>query len=969
MNQERWRRLKEIVADALEEDSPAARTALLNRECAGDVKLLEEAESFLANADTVALEGTDRLEECAAVATTAVRREQIFTPGRRVGAYLIIRELGRGGMATVYLAARADGYFEKQVAIKVLKPAEAQATELVGRFRAEREVLASLDHPNIAELFDAGTTEEGMPYFVMEYVSGSPITSYVRDRHLSVKEQLQLFLRICSAVEAAHRKRIVHRDLKRNNIIVSEDGEPKLLDFGIAKLLEDNPLAQTATGQQRLTPISASPEQARGEEVTMASDIYALGALLYEMLTGQTPHRFPRPQPKLDEVERVICEEAPVVPSAAATDPEIQRALRGDLDAIILRALQKDPTKRYPSVTDFETDIRHYLAGEPVRARAYTLPYRLLRFAGRHQPSFVRLGIGAAAIVLAAGLVFFFVSRQQKKAASAPPPREPPQISAQSIAVLPFDDFAAADGSSYFADGVQDDILTDLAKAEDLKVISRSGASAYREGVRDVRQIRQDLGVAYVLEGSVRRQADRVRVNVQLIDTASDTQVWAEQYERKLDDLFALQSELSQAIAAQLKGKLSASEKAAMESRPTANMAAYDLYLRAKADVGQYEYEEAIKLLNEAISRDPNFALAHCLLTDAHLYLYRFTRAQSESHFEKAKEAAETALRLAPNLPEAHLAKAQFYYNGLRDFEKALAELAMASPPSPDSRAKFFDLSALAERRLGHWKEALRDGEKALELDPRDPFISTQAIQTYSALRRYRDAERVADRAIKLIPVKSSQFWCLRADAILAQGDVERAKAAMKGAPEDEMQHAQLARIALYKRDLPEAWNEFEAARQTVKGEAPLYDVMQATVAQLQGDVEKSGQYFEKARVVLEAMRQQHPEDPWAPAYLAWVYGGLGRREDAMRASAESVHLIPSWRDAMDGPIYANMQAQLQAWLGEKDEPIDYLAAMATKPGAPSVGELKMDVGWDKLRGDPRFGALLANASKPIQIN
>jgi len=183
----------------------------------------------------------DRLEECAAAASAAVRRDKILTPGRRVGAYVIIRELGRGGMATVYLGARADGYFEKEVAIKVLKPAEGTASELIGRFRAEREVLASLDHPNIAGLFDAGTTEEGMPYFVMEYVSGTPITNFVRDRHLSVRQRLALFLKICSAVEAAHRKRVVHRDLKRSNILVNEDGEPKLLDFGIAKLLEEHP--------------------------------------------------------------------------------------------------------------------------------------------------------------------------------------------------------------------------------------------------------------------------------------------------------------------------------------------------------------------------------------------------------------------------------------------------------------------------------------------------------------------------------------------------------------------------------------------------------------------------------------------------------------------------------------------------------------------------------------------------------
>ena len=283
MNQERWRRLKEIVANALEEDSPAARTALLARECADDPSLLKEAESFVADADSVAAgNGSDPLEECATAASAAVRGERVFMAGRRIGAYMIVRELDHGGMATVYLAVRADGYFEKEVAIKLLKPGGNSTTELIGRFRAEREVLASLDHPNIAVLFDAGATEEGTPYFVMEYVQGTPVTSYVRQKNLPIPERLALFLKICGAVEAAHRRRVVHRDLKRNNILVTEEGEPKLLDFGIAKLLEDNPLAITSEGHQRLTPISASPEQARGEAVTPASDIYALGTLLYE---------------------------------------------------------------------------------------------------------------------------------------------------------------------------------------------------------------------------------------------------------------------------------------------------------------------------------------------------------------------------------------------------------------------------------------------------------------------------------------------------------------------------------------------------------------------------------------------------------------------------------------------------------------------------------------------------------------
>jgi eukaryotic-like serine/threonine-protein kinase len=971
MNQQRWRRLKDIVADALEEDSPAARTALLTRECADDLNLLREAESYLADADALSGEEIDRLEECAAVTAAAVRRERIFTAGHRVGAYVIIRELGRGGMATVYLAARADGYFEKQVAIKVLKPGGGRSSaELIGRFRAEREVLASLDHRNIAALFDAGTTEKGMPYFVMEYVPGTPVTTYLRERNLNTRQRLDLFLKICAAVEAAHRKRIVHRDLKRGNILVNEDGEPKLLDFGISKLLEENPLSVTETGQQRLTPISASPEQARGEPVTTASDIYALGALLYEMLTGQTPHRFPSSRPGLDEVEKVVCEENPILPSLAVKDSEMQRTLRGDLDAIILRAMQKDPAERYASVADFEQDIRRYLAGEPVRARRNTLSYRLTRFAGRHKPSTGRIALTAAVIAAAVGLSLFLLNRHPRQVTLTPPIRATANISSKSIAVLPFDDFGAPDGRSYFADGVQDDILTDLARAQDVRVTSRSGAAAYRKGVRDVREIRQALGVAYVLEGSVRRSHDRVRVNVQLIDTNSDVQVWAEQYDRKLDDLFALQSDLSQAIVTQLKGKLSAGEKAAIESRPTSDVEAYDFYLQAREAFVNYQYGKTIELLDKAIARDPNFALAYCLLTDAQLYVYRFGEDHSAERLEKARVAAETALRLAPNLPESHLAKAQYYYNGLRDYEKAQAELA-AAPPSPAGRARFFDLTALTERRLGHWKQAVRDGEKAWELDPHDPFIATEVIQSYMALRRYSEAEKLADKALKLIPTRVAPFWSFKADALLAQGDVAGAARAFASAPSDLFNtHAELARIALYGRDFVTAGREIELAR---KAEMPppweYVDLFEGTVARAKGDTEGAARAFDKARAALETGLDKHPEEPALLANLAWAYAGLGRKEEALRMIQQAVHLIPSWRDAMEGPAYASMQAQIQAWLGDKEAAIEQLGTLVKQAGGLNYGELKLDPGWDDLRGDPRFEQLIVAAKQPIPID
>ena len=309
---ERWQRVKDILADALEQPTPAARMALVETRCANDAALLAEAISLVNEAETQGTGLADPLEECAEHATARLWQDEASPAGRRIGAYVITRELGRGGMGAVYLADRADGQFQKQVAIKVLKRG-TDTEEVLQRFASERHILARLDHPNIARLLDAGTTDDGLPYVVMEYVAGAPVTRFVRERELSIDETIAVFLKICAAVEVAHRNHVIHRDLKPSNILVTSDGEPKLLDFGIAKILTaaQDATELTAPGAERLTPICASPEQTDGRSVTEASDVYALGALLYEMLSGQKPHRFSSRNPSREEVARVIREQEP----------------------------------------------------------------------------------------------------------------------------------------------------------------------------------------------------------------------------------------------------------------------------------------------------------------------------------------------------------------------------------------------------------------------------------------------------------------------------------------------------------------------------------------------------------------------------------------------------------------------------------------------------------------------------------
>jgi serine/threonine-protein kinase len=379
------------IVDAVIDDPPDARTARLDALCNSDAALRAIVDAILAQ--DVADETPFRSAVADALSAAAHAAAADET-GRRLGPYRLIREIGRGGMGAVYLAARDDREFEQQAAIKIVRGILAPGR--LQRFRAERQILASLVHPNVARLLDGGTTDDGVPYFVMEFVDGAPIDVFSRDRHLAVRERLTLFLQVCDAVSYAHRRLIVHRDLKPTNILVTADGTPKLLDFGIAKLIADEEESPTAalTIEPLLTPEYASPEQARGNVVTTATDVYSLGVLLFELLTGERPYRFA--SKRADEVTRVICEQQPPRPSSLAHG----RALKGDLDTIVLTALEKEPTRRYASADALGDDIRRHLAGEPVLVRPATFAYRASRFARRHRRA---VAAAAAGVLLLTG--------------------------------------------------------------------------------------------------------------------------------------------------------------------------------------------------------------------------------------------------------------------------------------------------------------------------------------------------------------------------------------------------------------------------------------------------------------------------------------------------------------------------------------------------------------------------------------
>lgn len=960
---QRWQRVKTILADALEHPSPEDRIAYLERSCEGDTTLMREVEELLALS-------TENLDELADQTPVAFTRPALAQPiGRRIGAYEIVREIGRGGMGAVYLAKRADGQFEKEVAIKLLKRG-TDTDEILRRFHAERRILAQLDHPNIARLLDAGTTDDGLPYFVMEYIDGVPITRYVQEGHLSVAQRLQLFLKVCEAVQFAHQHRVVHRDLKPGNIFVRQDGEPKLLDFGIAKLLVagDEGIEQTLTAERRFTLVCASPEQARGETVTPTSDVYALGALLYELLTDRPPHRFSTPHPSPAEVAQVIGEQEPTRPSLSIYDNQVRRQLRGDLDRIVLMALRKEPARRYVSVAAFAEDTRRHVEGRPVRARPNTAAYLTTRFIARHKQPISAL-FGAALVVLFFALFYHPKAPSSQQSASAVTPSD------KSIAVLPFENLGDDKANAFFADGMQDEILSDLAKVADLKVVSRKSVMQYRGTARNLKEIGEVLQVAYVLEGAVQKIGSRIHMNVQLVDTRTKARVWAENYDRDVADVFAMQTELAEKIVVQLKVNLSPREKVAIAERTTTNVEAYDLYLRAKAwsdryRVGKEGELEAEGFLDKAIERDPNFARAYCLLSEVELTLYRWFE-HSPGRQAKAESAVKAAIRLRPDMAEVRLAEAGYYYR-IRDFERARSALAVASRMLPNN-SDVLVWSAAIDKRQGRWKESLAGLERALELDPRNPDVLHDLINTYRALRRYSDSERLVETGLATFPEEKLSFLDDKFSIVYALGDTKTCREIIESLPRgyNPGGHTSLIRfhVAFLDRDWEEAERVIDAARKLApEGYITPIPFLYGFMARAQGEQEKARAFFTQARKILEQTLIKRPDDAEPLIWMGLTDAALGRKEEAIREGREAVAKEPISRDASTGVDFETSLAQIYAWAGEKDLAIEQLAAVARLPNGPTVGSLKLSADWDDVRGDPRFARILEESARPIDL-
>jgi serine/threonine protein kinase/Flp pilus assembly protein TadD len=870
-----------------------------------------------------------------------------------LGDYELLEEVGRGGQGVVFRARQKS--LNRIVALKVISLGQWASKAHLKRFRLEAKAAAKLEHPGIVPIHEVGE-RDGSCYFSMKFIEGGQLDEVVRRAPMSVRRAVELIAKVARTVHYAHEHGILHRDIKPGNILLDAKGEPHLTDFGLARLVESES-SVTHTLDVLGTPSYMAPEQAVGNNAAVSSvtDVYGLGAVLYQLLTGHPPFAGGATY----ETIKLLLDTEPRPPRLL--NPKIDR----DLSTICLKCLEKDPKRRYTSALALAEDLERWLKHEPILAQHTGVFARGRKWVQRNPSSALLVGC-LVALAAAAGWIVW-----KSEFIRQPVPT--------GIAVLPFENLSEQKENTAFVDGLQDDILTKLAKIGDLKVISRTSVMEYR-GKRNLHQIGNDLRVSHVLEGSVRRAGTNLRLNAQLIDTRTDTHVWAEEYNRDLNDLFAIQAEIAQNVAQHLHAKLSASEKASVEERPTEDLVAYDFYVRAVSIIhnaqidsldpvqaGLVNLPEAVELLNKAVARDPTFFLAYCQQGFLHDLIYQ--EENDDTHLALAQSAIDSAFRLRPESGEAHLALASHLFLGHRDYDRARAELALAQQSLPNN-AQVYELAGSMDRGQRRWADAIHNFQRACELDPRNlPFLINLG-GTYLWLHDYDQHTKIMDRIVALQPdrkpgriFRASVELYRRADTGPWRAAIEKILTNEPGSDKDPFMAGQRYTLALYERD----WDAAERAAPLLSRKYSLEwglpqlgpDFWVGVVARLKGDETSARAAFMRARAQQEKELRVHPDDAALLAELGLIDAGLGRKEEALNEGRRAMELDPGAKDEFTDSTMCF--AIICAWTGERELALGQLEALVKSPGSHTYGNFRLNPMWDSLRGDPRFEKIVAS--------
>ena len=884
--------------------------------------------------------------------------------GVRFGVYEIdchadgsLYELGRGAMGVTYRAT--DTSLRRKVALKIIKSDIAQrSADARERFMREARAAAALRHEHIATIYQFGMRlETGQYFYAMELIEGETLDERVRRAGpLDARTVIEIAQQVTSALAAAEKQGLVHRDLKPANLmLVSPEGEAadatnnkkllvKIIDFGLAKAVHAETDPKSLTHDRFVgTPAFASPEQFEHSALDVRSDIYALGETLWFALTGKTPFA----GHSVEEIHRA--QQSNALPTEHLKAAHVPSRLRSLLESM----LAFEPTFR-PGTGELATRLKH-CSPEAGTARR------------------TRFTLAAAALLIlgASAAIIFLWERTQNSISNL-------GASDKSIAVLPFENRSEDKANAYFADGIQDEILTRLVNIADLKVISRTSTRQYHSKPGNLREIAKQLGVATILEGSVQKIADQVRVNVQLINAQTDSHLWAETYDRKLTDILAVESEIAKGIAESLQAQLTGREQQALAVKPTNNPEAYDAYLRGLAFEARGDYPffhhsllwKAVGFYDLAVQLDPNFALAWARLSRADAFLY-FNRndAASAARGEAAKVALENAKKLEPNSPETVLALGYYQYRVLREYGAAKTTFERVIKMLPGSSEVLLALGRIAQRE-GHWDQSVAYHEQALALDPRNGQLLTQAAWPYIMLRQFAAALRLYDRALDITP-NDLGVMALKAGIYQAQGNLQEAAGLQsqinEQTPSDTFQ-VKIDQLRL-ERNYNEAIRLLQARLAHFHFDSELEKAIEqlalAVTKRLAGDLAGAKVTASEPRNTLERFCRDQPDNAGYAALLSQAYAMMGEKDLALKQVQRAIMLYPRARDAVNGPGVEEKLALIQTIVGENSRAISTLSQLLQTPhnawvyGTPiTPALLRLDPIWDPLRGDPAFQKL-----------
>jgi serine/threonine protein kinase/tetratricopeptide (TPR) repeat protein len=861
--------------------------------------------------------------------------------GRTVSHYRILSELGSGGMGVVYRAE--DLTLGRHVALKFLPPHLSSDPDARCRFVHEAKAAASLDHSGICTVYDSGEVD-GQLFIAMALLEGQTLKDRIAEGPLPLAQAIELAAQIAEALHEAHGKGVTHRDIKPANIMLTPKGQAKVMDFGLAHVAGASQM--TRSGSTLGTAAYMSPEQARGETVDRRADIWSLGVVLHETVAGRKPFASEH--------------EAGLAYAIQHVDPEPLTGLRTgvplDLEKVVGKCLAKDAGQRYQHADDLAVDLRRLLM-QVDATRTVIEP-----FSPSPKPPKARrwIPVAAAVVVVVAGALFLLC-----------PGREAP-VTVKSvrqrteIAVLPFQNLSGEASNAYFSGGLQDELLTQLSKVAALKVISRTSAMSYQGTTKPLRQIAEELGVGSVVEGSIQVIGGRLRVNVQLIDAASDNHIWAERYDRTLDDAFAIQSEVAQRIVTAVGAALTGDEQGKLAAAPTANAEAYRLYLQGREHwsrprVLRQDTEVVQQFYERALGLDPNFALAHAALSQVHGRMFLFKYDPSPARAARQREEAEIALRLAPDLPEAHIAMGLAHYWGRRDYRRALDEFAIALRGMPND-ADLYASIGWVHRRLGNWNEVFDAFDKATLLDPHSAGQFRELGNTYTIVHRYPEAIRAYDRARSLAPdlngVAVARGWAY----VRWQGQLDTLRAIMSRAPHDAAPEKNDAILLLWERDADGLLRELPRADgdvfETPNSFLPV-SLYAAWAHQLRGDRASARTAFGSALALADSALKIRPDDERLHEARGLALAGLGRAVEAQQEARWLQQSVVYGEDAYEGPILATNRARILAQAGDAEAALDEIERLLAGPSYVTVHTLRLDPLFDPIREHPRFKALL----------